>query len=968
MKKLFVILSLAIATLAASCSEDKTTDELPTIGGGNGTTDSTVDGDQPMKYITVGINNGTRISLGEEENGIVPIYWSTGDQLLVNKTTKSSTVAAEYDGKESAVIGVPEDTTYPMTLVYPAAVSKGAKWCYIASNQAYDAERIANGYGILMGVAEKADDMVMLEHKCGYMKVSLTGGVTVKTVILRSIGHEPLSGYFRYPTTSATDGKIDLVNFNGTNALANGYFDSPVIFTDCGDGVMLSGEATDFYFALPARTYSKGFALTIIDINGKQHRAQAYTTSGKEVKAGALIKMPTLAVNCTEDAGIYNGNEFAGYVRTLEKNLWLNGGTELHLRGNIDLSQENFSDIAATLDGSRTNGELLFFRTEEGDTYNCGAITLIDGHNNAITGYKSTVAAGTRTALLIQTIPTTLTIQNLSLGNTADDPATQADEADCSLTVTTAGTKNNYTATVSAFCSVAEGSIINCKNYATVKAIAGGLGAVRVGAFNGGLAAGTGAITNSTNYGHIYFDGSGITDGDTHRIGGITPLNYGPLTNCENAGPVTLVGTNESVRLGGVVGQANTALTGCLNSGAVTATGIEAGSRIGGVAGHADDLVTNCTNTGNITVTTAATVHVGGVLGTNVSEAQTLDGCVNGVRIKDGDSNGTGDTTKGVITVKQTASANLYIGGICGFTNTANVAVANVNNYAPITATGKASVFIGGVIGRNETNAMTIKTAHNYGNITLSGGNSTFVGGIGGDILVAGSGTQYNTCQNWGHIDISGVEPDGSNSWHYLGGVFGRIDSGTTSATFRNYGNITIDGTAKMRVGGVCGYLSKTNKCVTRGNITINGIGSESSIGGLGGYIPAKIIYGTSHVQGVITNNVNDATVCIGGLFGTANGPTVYNTTITKLELVNNGTARCGLITTYALGSGKTLTLGKDADNPFKIAKSTKFLGITVTGEDVLSDNPAAGKVNLVNDTDATYQHTINKVAISIVD
>ena len=57
MKKLFVILSLAIATLAVSCSEDKTTDELPTIGG-NGSTDSTVDGDQPMKYITVGIDNG----------------------------------------------------------------------------------------------------------------------------------------------------------------------------------------------------------------------------------------------------------------------------------------------------------------------------------------------------------------------------------------------------------------------------------------------------------------------------------------------------------------------------------------------------------------------------------------------------------------------------------------------------------------------------------------------------------------------------------------------------------------------------------------------------------------------------------------------------------------------------------------------------------------------------------------------
>ena len=338
MKRLFTVLSLAVAVLAMSCSKDTTTDELLLGGGGNNT--ETPD-EGPMKYITIGIED-TRIAVGEESDGKVPLYWSEGDKLVVNKTTTSGAVAAEDAGKQSAVIGVPEATTYPMTLVYPSAVRKGAKWFFIDAEQTYNPAKLANGWAILMGVAENEGDVVVLEHKCGYMKVSLTGSTTVKRVMLRAMGHEPLSGYFRFPTTSATDGEIGMVRFNGDNALANGCFDSPLVAINCGEGVVLSGEATDFYFALPVANYSKGFALTIIDTEGKQHRVTAYT-SGKQVEAGALIEMPTLAVNCAEEQGIYNGNELAGYVRTLEKDVWLDvtDGATLHIRGEANLSGES---------------------------------------------------------------------------------------------------------------------------------------------------------------------------------------------------------------------------------------------------------------------------------------------------------------------------------------------------------------------------------------------------------------------------------------------------------------------------------------------------------------------------------------------------------------------------------------------------------------------------------------------------
>ena len=906
-------------------------------GGGNASTDSTEDGDVPMKYITIGID--TRISLGDEDSGLVPICWNEGDQLLVNKGKPSTAVTKEYNGKSTAVIGVPETTSYPMTLVYPYAVDKGAQWCYIPTKQTYKPELLANGYAILMGVADKAEDVVMMEHKCGYMRVSLTGSTPVKSVMLRTIGHEPLSGYFRYPTTETKDGKIDLVNFNRENIYANGFYDSPIVFIDCSEngGVPLSGEPTEFTFALPACQYSKGFALTVVDIDGKQQCVEAYT-EGKEVKAGALIDMPELNVNCNEEVGIYNGNEFAGYVRTLEKNLWLNDETTLHIRGEINLTNEEFGDIAKTLNNKengvnvkkRVNGELLYYRFTAEGTYNCDAIKCIDGHGYAIVGYNSTATGDA--ALFMHTIPATLTIQNLTLGKQAK---TTDAKADCTLTVTTNGATNEAISYVGGFCHTLLGRIENCNSYATVNVTGKDKGVVHVGGF-AGITDANSSISNSKNYGQVYCSASGVSssaDGVNNLVAGIVPTNLGTITACENAGTVHLYYTKKAARVGGVVAVTVQDLEGCVNSGSVILDKPQVGSRVGGVVGQAGALVTSCTNTGSVSVkNSSSTCHIGGVVGTNEFTDQTLKGCVNGVE---------NDATKGAIS--------------------ANFTKNNIN--------------IGGVIGHS-TAKVLLDTVKNYGSLTTEGGYVVFCGGVGGYLNVASS--TFTNCMNYGVIEVSGAKGNTDGDYSYVGGVLGRIDSGTTSKNLRNEakGRLTIkDCTANMRVGGICGYLSKTNKCVLGANVEIyiNGIGASSCVGGLGGYIPGKTIYGTSQIQGKITvDKVADRTVCIGGLFGTANGPTVYATTIKNFEVVNNTVARCGLITATAVSSGKKLTIGQDNEtNPLKIAKTVTFLGVKVTDIDSISDNPSADKttVNLLDDADYTHQQTLIKLAqIAIID
>lgn len=915
MRKLFTILSLAVALLAVSCSEDTTTD-LPI--GGNGTTDSPVEGDEPMTYITVGIDDNTRIGVGEEENGKVALLWSEGDKLMVNKTTASGEVAEEYAGKNTAVIGVPESTTYPMTLVYPyAASTKSAKWFLIQDEQTYTPGKLANGWAILMGVAEEAGDIVRLEHMCGYMKVSLTGATTVKRVMLRTIGHEPISGYFKYPTTSTTDGKIGMVRFSGADALADGWYSSPVVAINCGDGVALSGEPTDFTFALPASTYSKGFELTIVDAAGKQQCHTAYTSSGKEVVAGALIEMPTLAVNCSEAQGIYNGNELAGYVRTLEKDVWLDvtDGATLHLRGELDLTNEDFSDITA-----RESAELFFWRIDGDDRYNCGSITAIDGHGNAITNYNGTISAAAA-GLLFHEIPATMTVKNLTLGKTADNPATDANEADCTLTATGTGEETNG---FGAFCYNLLGTIENCTNYAKVDIQSASVGTLRVGGIHSGVSTSVGSVSNSTNYGYIYCDATNVTA--TPCIGGVAGINTSTLTNCANAGPVTVVNSAQAAYVGGVVGYANSAITGVTNSGAIALISPKVGSRVGGVVGSTKQLVTSCTNTGSVTATTAVVVHIGGVVGSNDCASQTYDGCVNGEE----------GTQKGAVSATQTGGNNVYIGGVAGCSNVIG-AFNNATNYGPITVGGEKlnNLYLGGAVGYVNTESSTTTNCKNYGSINVSG-------------KTASSGFSY----------LGGVVSSNSND---------RL----TISSCENYGDCTLNiATMKIRFGGISGLLCNTvSNCHAEFDITINQVAASSAIGGFAGYMRASSLSGCSY-KGTITNNDPDAdaTVKIASLFATALSNTCTSTSVEPTMVNNAGAPAFGLIG-GAVNASRTLTLGA-ADKPFQISKKSKFLGISVSESTVTnhsSDEGASGKAYLDCSSDAN-KFTIKKTNLVYVD
>ena len=918
MKKFFICLGLAAIMLAPSCENDPTSDIL---NGSENNTESGIENDvengegEAVAYLSVGINNAgtnantntntnttadSRISVGEEnEEGRIPLYWNAGDKLVVNRTIQTLEIGKEFNGKDMAEFGLSAEAlsqiTYPITLLYPATsmTSSSTKHFYIDTEQEYLQGHLSNGYGILMGKAEKEGDGISMEHMCGYMRVSLTGTATVKKVMLRTVGHEPISGYFKHNETSTEIGMTTYM----TSGLADGHYSSPVISINCTEGIKLSGEATDFYFALPAGEYKRGFVLHVLDSKNNQHRVKVYGT-GKTITAGVMLKMPALAVNCTKDWGIFDGNELASFGRTLEKNVWLGvDETTIYLRNDIDMENETFTDLPE----DKHHRAFITFRTDKG--YNNDKIAVIDGKKSEAENYviynlrKETT---TNSCLLFADVPEGCTVQNITLGKVADNPETVEIEADCILTLKPNGTDYTYSST---FSYLVAGTVKNCiSNASAVGTIESGLG-FKLSAFTSSSDGSTGTIDGCVNNGSIIVDATNASK--ENYVGGISAISYGIITNCINRGEIKVTGSNTedgadiggvvgcsaaqstvsncenygkisltgsgstcSVYMGGVIGysKSNTPISGCHNYGNVTLPGSKKATYFGGVIGISKSDMSDCHNHAAVTVSnTTSTLHAGGVVGR----------CDNPM---------TGCTNEKEVSVTATAVAS-YIGGIVG---TGNQTVTNCTNEGSVSVSAPtAASYIGGIVG---TGKQLITSCTNKGNVTLEDATTeSYVGGILGNNNYApvtddagNTSSQLLTgCVNGqkdtekGKITVKYKKAAKAN----VGGICGYLsqiiqgNSESAEINATNYAPISVDGSATTYVGGIFGYVSKESTIAgykNCGNIAITNTGSSnySYCGGISGFSQKEDTHAYCDSSSTITIHSPNGKVRVGGIGG----------------------------------------------------------------------------------------------------
>ncbi|MEJ8743306.1 InlB B-repeat-containing protein [Mediterraneibacter sp. HCN-7094] len=95
-------------------------------------------------------------------------------------------------------------------------------------------------------------------------------------------------------------------------------------------------------------------------------------------------------------------------------------------------------------------------------------------------------------------------------------------------------------------------------------------------------------------------------------VGGVCGRNDGTITNCYNAGNLTVI--ESSATIGGICGYNSGTVTNCYNIGTVTATGQVAS--VGGVCGCSTAPISNCYNIGTVTATSSST-DISGICGYN---------------------------------------------------------------------------------------------------------------------------------------------------------------------------------------------------------------------------------------------------------------------------------------------------------------------------------------------------------------
>ena len=372
------------------------------------------------------------------------------------------------------------------------------------------------------------------------------------------------------------------------------------------------------------------------------------------------------------------------------------------------------------------------------------------------------------------------------------------------------------------------------------------------------------ALTKCNNNGEINYNVQMYDKGanGVHRVGGIVGNNEGTITECENLKPlnintkVTVIEgedpTNQ-VQVGGICGYTKTNITSCVNKGTLT-FGEEAtayGYCFGGLVGYAaGGTIKSSHNEGEIKILGDATLttsgltglHIGGVCGYN---SGTINSCANGVE---------GDKTKGKITV----SGKIYpsndwggqaksssIGGLAGVVQGGNPVTSH--NYAPIDVTlhestvaytPKANVFIGGLAGYT---GKAWKDCSNHGDMTLSGKNNCaktvmFAGCIGRN-----ANSNHSNIDNHGNITVKDFT---STNAIYIAGIDCGIGASASLTNCDNTGNITIESTASVTtnvyIGGIFASVNAntgSTNCSNSGVLTYNGTSAQVSIAGFGAYM-----------------------------------------------------------------------------------------------------------------------------------
>ena len=261
MRKLFILFAALFAFVACTQNE---VEEL-----------SANRADVP-ETLTVGFEGGdTRIELNEA----LKTVWTEGDEVSVfyrsdiNQRWQYQGETGERIGdlrRVDAGSGTPTKTT-KVVIAYPYSDSYylNPETCDIQAMlpavQGYKAGSYGEG-GNLM-VSSNYYNQFSLKSVVGWLRVELTGeGQMVESITLRGNAGEQVAGELYIDTATAEATLASERGEAGEGAGGSLIFDDTIsmeVTLDCGEGVELGAEATEFYIALPPQTFAEGLTIEV---------------------------------------------------------------------------------------------------------------------------------------------------------------------------------------------------------------------------------------------------------------------------------------------------------------------------------------------------------------------------------------------------------------------------------------------------------------------------------------------------------------------------------------------------------------------------------------------------------------------------------------------------------------------------------------------------------------------------------
>ena len=258
---------LAAIVLLAGCAKEVAPEviETPTV----------------KTVLQVGIAQDTKTSLGASENGERKVYWSNGDQILVNGNF-SDELENIPDNTSSVSFSFTGTLTPPYKAIYPAGIYSEA--IDLPTVQTYKADGFADEMFPMVGYSADGLGSMTMSHVCAIVKISVLRATAdadeddLVSVRFKGRNSERVSGIFTIDFENATiTPEAPVADENKVVKVVKSQATSTSV-------------AAVYYIVVPAGTYSNGFDIIVQDKNG--HIMTKSKTSSWTAVAGKQYNMP----------------------------------------------------------------------------------------------------------------------------------------------------------------------------------------------------------------------------------------------------------------------------------------------------------------------------------------------------------------------------------------------------------------------------------------------------------------------------------------------------------------------------------------------------------------------------------------------------------------------------------------------------------------------------------------------------